>query len=314
MSALSKNLRSKSGHRYFLAYVCAMFSLGTIAIFTHLKWVQTFMIDNRNFPGGPLAYDAKFYANDLNVTGVVCYFIMNWLADGLLLYRLFIIWERKLLIVAFPLLMFLTSFSLSVVDLITLSQPGNSMFTDSAVNFGLLYWSFSISLNVVVTSLIVGRLLFMRRRIAAIAGERHARVYLGISSMLIESAALYSASAIVFLVGYSLRDPLQFAAEPVEVIQGIAPLMIILRVANGNAFSDRTLTSGTAAASSGATRATRTPVMHFASADTVKSTNESSYSMGPVHRVSLARSPATTTGTIKDQYDEESYPGIGEAE
>ncbi|KAI0317230.1 hypothetical protein OF83DRAFT_1083743 [Amylostereum chailletii] len=237
VSSLTPSLSSKPLHRYLFAYVFLMFSLGTIAIFTHLKWVQEFMIDNRNFPGGPLAYDAKFYANSLNITGVVCYFIMNWMADGLLLYRLFIIWNRRALVVAFPILMYLTSVSLSVVDLITLSHPGNSMFTDSAVNFGLLYWSFSISLNVVVTGLIVSRLLYMRRRLGH-DGGRSGKTYIGVSAMLIESAALYSLSAIVFLVGYSLRDPLQFAAEPVEVIQGIAPLMIILRVANGQAVTD----------------------------------------------------------------------------
>ena len=70
VSALSKSLNSRPIHRYLLVYVVIMFSLGTIAIFTHLKWVQTFMIDNREYPGGPLAYDKAFYANALNITGV----------------------------------------------------------------------------------------------------------------------------------------------------------------------------------------------------------------------------------------------------
>lgn len=118
------------------------------------------------------------------------------------------------------------------------------MFTDSAVNFGLLYWSFSIALNVVVTAAIVTRLLIMRSRLASINGPKHAHLYVSISAMLIESASLYSITAIIFLVGYSLRDALQFAAEPVEVLQGVAPLMIILRVARGTAISDVTVGTG----------------------------------------------------------------------
>ena len=128
------------------------------------------------------------------------------------------------------------------------------MFTDSAVNFGLLYWSFSIALNVLVTGAIVARLLVMRSRLASINGPRHAQLYVSISAMLIESASLYSITAIVFLVGYSLRDALQFAAEPVEILQGVAPLMIILRVARGTAISD--ITVGTGVGTRGGTAST----------------------------------------------------------
>ncbi|KZV61845.1 hypothetical protein PENSPDRAFT_618662 [Peniophora sp. CONT] len=244
VSALLPRARRETGKATLLVYVVVMFALGTVAIFLHLHWVQEFLIDNRNFPGGPLVYDATFYANPINITGVVCYFIMNWMADGLLLYRLYVIYGQQFLYVAFPLLMFLTSFSLSVVDLYTLAQPGNSMFTDSAVNIGLLYWSFSIALNVIVTSAIVGRLLVMRARLASVNGPRHAQLYVSISAMLIESASLYSVTAIIFLIGYSMQNALQFAAEPVEILQGVAPLMIILRVARGTAISDITVGTG----------------------------------------------------------------------
>jgi hypothetical protein len=151
---------------------------------------------------------------------------------------LFIIYQRRVYVFVLPALLFLTSFGetnplvcpfladlmwrtqgLSVVFLLILSRPGNSVFTSSAVNFGLLYWSFSISFNVVVTALIVGRLLYVRRKIWASEQTGHSRLYFGVSAMLIESASLYSISAIVYLVGYSLSDPLQFAVEPVEIIQ-----------------------------------------------------------------------------------------------
>ncbi|VDB89425.1 unnamed protein product [Peniophora sp. CBMAI 1063] len=227
-----------------LIYVLLMFSLGTTAIFCHLHWVQEFLIDNRNFPGGPLAYDATHYANAVNVTGVVCYFVMNWMADGLLLWRLYIIFSRRALIIAFPLMMYLTAVGLSIVDLHTLAQPGNSEFTHSAINFGLLYWSFSIALNVIVTAAIVGRLLITRSRISRLSIEPHHGIaYISISAMLIESAALYSITAIIFLIGYSLQNELQNVAEAVQVIQGVAPLMIILRVARGTSVDDSVATT-----------------------------------------------------------------------
>ncbi|KAI0057349.1 hypothetical protein BV25DRAFT_1812519 [Artomyces pyxidatus] len=240
-SGLISNVKRKPNHRYLLAYVSIMFSLGSVGIFTHVKWIQEFEIDNRNYPGGPIAYYSRYYATPLNVTGVVAYFIMNWMADSLLLFRVYVIWNRRKSIIAFPVLMFSTSFSLSVVDLITVSHPGNNMFSHSAVNFGLVYWSFSIALNVILTTLIVGRLLYMRRRIAdGPFNGSHTNVYLSIAAILVESAALYSICMIVFLIGYSTDGMLQFSVEAVQLIQGVAPLMIILRVANGRAWSYET--------------------------------------------------------------------------
>jgi hypothetical protein len=96
------------------------------------------------------------------------------------------------------------------------------MYSLNAINFGLLYWSFSIALNIVVTSLIVSRLLYMRHRLLSAGSsiaKSHAAVYTNISAMMVESAGLYSAAAIVFLVAYGLQSPVQYAVEAVEIIQ-----------------------------------------------------------------------------------------------
>ena len=59
----------------------------------------------------------------------------------------------------------------------------------------------------------------MRTRVSRISGSRHGNLYISVSAMLIESAALYTLTAIVFLVGYALQNVLQFAAEPLEILQ-----------------------------------------------------------------------------------------------
>ncbi|TFY65788.1 hypothetical protein EVG20_g5311 [Dentipellis fragilis] len=241
ISALTQTKQMKRVRWGLVAYVFFMFALGNVGYFTHLKFVQSIFIDNRNFPGGLLAWDAANYSSVINVSGIVAYFMMNWMADSLVLYRLYVIWNRRLIVVALPTAMFATSFSLSIVELYNVTQPGASMFSDSAINFGLLYWSFSVSLNILVTLLIVARLLYMRRQLTVAMAPEQARVYISISAMLIESAALYSCTAIVFLIGYARQSPVQFAVEAVELIQGVCPFMIILRVAHGNAFNSDTL-------------------------------------------------------------------------
>jgi hypothetical protein len=86
---------------FLLAYVVLMLALATVALSSHLNYVLQLFVDNRNFPGGPLAYDMKFYSARVNIAGDVwcvrfaleghtdgakhaSYFILNWMADGLL--------------------------------------------------------------------------------------------------------------------------------------------------------------------------------------------------------------------------------------
>ena len=107
-----------------------------------------------------------------------------------------------------------------MVELVSVSRPGSTIFTNRAINFGLLYWSMSIAVTVLVTALIVGRMLHMRHQLVRLVGRRHApSVYFNVSAMLVESAALYTFFGILFLIGYAIQSPLQFVVAPLEVIQ-----------------------------------------------------------------------------------------------
>ncbi|KZV78030.1 hypothetical protein EXIGLDRAFT_692990 [Exidia glandulosa HHB12029] len=56
--------------------------------------------------------------------------------------------------------------------------------------------------------------------------------------MLVESAALYSAFSLIFIVAYGRNSPVQnLFLPPLAQIQCIAPLLILLRVAYGRAYN-----------------------------------------------------------------------------
>jgi hypothetical protein len=187
------------------------------------------------------------------------------------------------------------------------------MFDDDAVNFGLLYWSFSVSVNIMATVLIVGRLLYMRHQISKAVGlNQTPHVYVSVSAMLVESAALYSCMAIVFIVGYATKQPFQFVVEPAQNIQvrahryvrvgvclqaclymqAVTTLMIIHRVAKGSAFSGHAL--------SGYTRTVTG--MQFASTVTDASTTRERPSAGtrPVLLLALGRNTTSSTSMQKN--------------
>jgi len=137
--------------------------------------------------------------------------------------------------------MFLTSVALSLILIVMLCVPGITLWSTISINLAIPYWAISIALNVLITACIVGRLLYMRyqmRQVIAGTGSE----YISITSMMIESAALYTANGLIFLVSYAVNSPVQNLALPVlGQMQSIAPLLIILRVLQGRAWSSSSL-------------------------------------------------------------------------
>ena len=78
----------------------------------------------------------------------------------------------------------------------------------STINFTAPYSGVSLALNILLTIAIVLRLLFYRRQIERALGKEHAANYAGIAAMVVESAALYSAFSLFFLIPFGLNSPI----------------------------------------------------------------------------------------------------------
>jgi hypothetical protein len=88
------------------------------------------------------------------------------------------------------------------------SQPGLSFYSALPLAYGISYYTISLSLNVVITLLIVARLLWYRRALLDAMPAAHARHYLSLAAVLVESAALYSFFALGFLISYAINNPI----------------------------------------------------------------------------------------------------------
>lgn len=105
-----------------------------------------------------------------------------------------------------------------------LCVPGITLWSTISINLAIPYWAISIALNVLITACIVGRLLYMRyqmRKVLAGTGSE----YISITSMMIESAALYTANGLIFLVSYAVNSPIQNLALPVLGQMQVCPLL-----------------------------------------------------------------------------------------
>lgn len=130
---------------------------------------------------------------------------------------------------------------MGIIALFQASQPGANLWTHVTVNFLIPFFSLSISLNIIVTAMIVGFLMSHRRSIQATIGKQHAKQYTSIIAMVVESAALYTIFSVIFIITYGRNSPAQNLFLPVlGQVQCIAPLLILLRVASGRAYSGAT--------------------------------------------------------------------------
>lgn len=68
----------------FLIYTTLMFIMGTLIMATAMAMTQISFIDQRNFPGGPAAFETDEFSIPIDALANVCYTIANWFADALL--------------------------------------------------------------------------------------------------------------------------------------------------------------------------------------------------------------------------------------
>ena len=138
-------------------------------------------------------------------------------------------------VTAFPFLMFLASIGTSLCSLrVVNDSPTNANDTamgvafiyqvsqpvgidSGSVSFGTPYYSISLSLNVILTLMIVTRLVLSSRnfRNAMGAPAGACGLYKAIVSMLVESCALYAVSYLLFVVPWALESSVSNTFFPI---------------------------------------------------------------------------------------------------
>lgn len=238
-----------------VAHTVAMFLFVTVYATINLNLQSISYVDNRGYPGsgdilppGPFGYQSLTYSKPISLVSSVMFQLNQWLADGLLLYRCHVIYSVNHWIIAFPCLMYLATFAMGIMVLYAFSQPGSLYWDAVAIyNFSLSYYSISLSLNVLLTLLIVIRVVLHSRKIRNAMGTQAtvSGVYKAIITILIESFALYAVSFLLYIATWGANSTLVYVFNPIlPETQVIAPFLITLRVANRRALTKGAIASG----------------------------------------------------------------------
>ena len=123
------------------------------------------------------------------------------------LYRCYIIWTESYYILILPGIVYLGSVGCAIALLVFAANPGAMYSSHTVQVFGTASWTLSLSLNVIVTVLIAGRLLYYRSRLREILGPNHGKVYTTIIAITVESAAIYAVFELMALVAFLTNSP-----------------------------------------------------------------------------------------------------------
>jgi len=141
--------------------------------------------------------------------------------------------------------MYLASVGMGILFIYQTSQP-SSILNSLGSRTGIPYFSISISLNILLTLLIVIQLITHSRNIRkALGAQGGGGVYNAVVTMLIESSALYAVSSVLFIGPWGANSWVADIFLPILAQnQVIAPFLITLRVANQSALTSKTIVSG----------------------------------------------------------------------
>ncbi|KAG1751356.1 uncharacterized protein EDB91DRAFT_1104975 [Suillus paluster] len=212
-----------------MTFIVSTLFMASLAEFTQLAFIQ-----DRNYTGGPNAFENDMFALPVDNLGNVSGLITMILSDGLVVWRCIVIYRGcrvpLWILMLFPGLVFLAS-------VVTTTSP----YFSTNINYTVPYLSISLALNIIVTIAIVLRLLTYRYRISSVLGSSYGTQYTSIAAMVVESAALYSTFSVAFLTLFLLNNPIsETFIESLTQVQIIAMLLIVFRVAQGKGWSQDT--------------------------------------------------------------------------
>ncbi|TFK50528.1 hypothetical protein OE88DRAFT_265007 [Heliocybe sulcata] len=174
----------------------------------------------------------------------------NLIADGLLIWRCFIVWGRTLWIVALPIAMLMTGsvcgYGVVVTDVIwylrkyhhpdlKISGASWARLTHLETSFTRSFLIMSAATNMFVSLLIVGRILCTVRNQAEYGYAREAKKYMRLVYLMIESGSIYSLSlllsGVLYTAGFTAQGSITMGMQ--YQLVGIFPTLIILLVTLG---------------------------------------------------------------------------------
>ncbi|KAM5538492.1 hypothetical protein V8D89_007825 [Ganoderma adspersum] len=208
-----------------------MFVVATMHVATNFSRIILAFIVHANDVGGPAAFFNQL-SNFTQLFGSTLYVIQTLLGDAMVLYRCYLVWEKKLFIIGFPFVLLLGSTATGVGILYSFDKvvPQASIFVVQLNHWITAFFSMTFATNVICTALVAYRIWMINRSHLAF---RHRKLR-PIMLLIVESGAVYSATLLALLILYNVDSWFQYVVlDAVSPTVGIVFSVIMLRIATG---------------------------------------------------------------------------------
>ncbi|KAJ7211409.1 hypothetical protein GGX14DRAFT_363024 [Mycena pura] len=188
-------------------------------------------------PGG----DAHIFSHGSGwqtMTKTFCVPFQSLLGDSVLIYRCYWLWNKSWAVIALPLLIWFTNVALAmrIMDVLSQMSTGAVLSTGIAPWFEA-FWSVTISINIITTSLIVFRIWMLERQnkkfraqFALTTSPTHSHPLSLAMRNIIESGMIYTFASILQLAFHSVQNNMLYIVSALEMHSvGITFNLIIIR-------------------------------------------------------------------------------------
>ncbi|GLB45008.1 hypothetical protein LshimejAT787_1900860 [Lyophyllum shimeji] len=158
------------------------------------------------------------------------------LADCVIIWRCWIVWGRSWKVIIAPIITTMLTTAFSIIAIY--QTVSHTTFGAVGVDYATALYSTSLATTLYCTGVIIFRVVDVGTRSRAGPGLRS---YRGVLEILVESSSLYCIATLFALIAYIRSGPAsEFASAFWTSITGIAPTLIVARVAAGDARPNQT--------------------------------------------------------------------------
>ncbi|KAJ7509001.1 hypothetical protein B0H11DRAFT_1360788 [Mycena galericulata] len=190
-------------------------------------------------PDGAAHHDIFSHGSEWQtMTKIFCVQFQSLLGDSVLIYRCYWLWNKSWAVIALPLLVWFTNVALSmrILDVLPQISEGTILSTDISPWFDA-FWSLTMSVNIITTSLIVFRIWMAERQnkkfdaqFALTTGSTHSHPLSLAMRNIIESGMIYTFASVLVLAFHSVQSNMLYIVSALEMHSvGITFNLIIIR-------------------------------------------------------------------------------------
>ncbi|KAJ7598601.1 hypothetical protein C8J56DRAFT_169818 [Mycena floridula] len=218
-------------NKSMLGFSVTMFVLATMHIAVNYSRILKAFVVYQDEPGGPASFFNQL-SETTQILGSAIYVVQTLVGDSVVLYRCYLVWGRRLSIIAFPFLLLLgsTACGIGILYSFAVVVPEAEIFVVQLQDWIVSFFSLTLATNIICTSLVAFRIWHVNRQVMSFVNHN----FMPIILLVVESGAIYSATLLTLLILYKCESWFQYVLlDAVSPIVGLVFSMIIVRIGLG---------------------------------------------------------------------------------